>query len=45
MNPFEQYTLIVGVLAVFIEGYSYVRGFLRKVFLSVILIEKNPQPA
>ena len=32
MNPFEQYTLIVGVLAILIEGISYMRDFLRKVF-------------
>jgi hypothetical protein len=30
MNPFEQYTIIIGVLAVLIEGISYLRDFLRK---------------
>jgi hypothetical protein len=32
MNPFEQYTIIIGVLAVLIEGVSYLRDFLRKLF-------------
>lgn len=31
MNPFEQYTLIIGVLAVLIEGFSYLRSFLKKI--------------
>jgi hypothetical protein len=30
MNPFEQYTIIIGVLAVLLEGISYLRDFLRK---------------
>jgi hypothetical protein len=30
MNPFEQYTIIIGVLAVLFEGLSYLRDFLRK---------------
>jgi len=30
MNPFEQYTLVIGVLAVLFEGLSYLRDFLRK---------------
>jgi hypothetical protein len=32
MNPFEQYTLMIGLLAVLIEGYSYVRDLLHKAF-------------
>ncbi len=32
MNPFEQYTIVIGVLAVLFEGISYLRVFLRKVF-------------
>jgi hypothetical protein len=32
MNSFEQYTIIIGVLAVLIEGVSYLRDFLRKIF-------------
>lgn len=31
MNPFEQYTLIIGVLAVLVEGFSYLRSFLQKI--------------
>jgi hypothetical protein len=31
MNPFEQYTVIVGVLAILFEGVSYLRDFLRKI--------------
>jgi hypothetical protein len=31
MNPFEQYTLIIGVLAVLIEGFSRLRDFVQKV--------------
>jgi hypothetical protein len=30
MNPFEQYTIIIGVLAVLLEGISYLRDFLHK---------------
>jgi hypothetical protein len=30
MNSFEQYTVIIGVLAVLFEGLSYLRDFLRK---------------
>jgi len=30
MNPFEQFTIIIGVLAVLFEGLSYVRDFFRK---------------
>lgn len=32
MNSFEQFTVIIGVLAVLIEGFSYLRDFLRKIF-------------
>jgi hypothetical protein len=32
MNPFEQYTVIIGILAVLFEGVSYLRGLLRKIF-------------
>jgi hypothetical protein len=32
MNPFEQFTVIIGVLAVLFEGISYLRGFLHKLF-------------
>jgi hypothetical protein len=32
MNSFEQYTVIIGVLAVLLEGVSYLRDFLRKIF-------------
>jgi len=32
MNSFEQFTLIIGLLAVLLEGLSYLRGFLRKLF-------------
>jgi hypothetical protein len=31
MNPFEQYTVIVGVLAILFEGASWLRDFLRKI--------------
>jgi hypothetical protein len=34
MNPFEQYTLIIGVLAVLMEGFSYLRSLLRKILRS-----------
>lgn len=30
MNPFEQYTIIIGVLAVLFEGISYLSDFLHK---------------
>lgn len=30
MNSFEQYTLIIGLLAVLVEGVSYLRGFVQK---------------
>ena len=30
MNPFEQYTLVIGILAILLEGISYLRGFFRK---------------
>jgi hypothetical protein len=30
MNPFEQYTLIIGLLAVALEGLSYVKEFVRR---------------
>ena len=30
MNPFEQFTVIIGLLAILFEGLSYVRDFLRK---------------
>ena len=30
MNSFEQLTIIIGVLAVLLEGISYVRSFLNK---------------
>lgn len=26
MNSFEQYTLIIGILAVFFEGFRYLKG-------------------
>jgi hypothetical protein len=32
MNPFEQYTLIIGVLATLFEAVSYLRAFLQKLF-------------
>lgn len=31
MNPFEQYTIIIGILAIVFEGVSWLRGFLRKI--------------
>lgn len=31
MNPFEQYTIIIGVLAVLFEGGSYLRDFFRRI--------------
>jgi hypothetical protein len=30
MNPFEQFTIIIGLLAVLFEGLGYLRGFLHK---------------
>ena len=30
MNPFEQYTIIIGVLAILFEGISWLRSFLHK---------------
>ncbi len=30
MNPFEQYTIIIGVLAIVFEGVSYLRDFFKK---------------
>ena len=30
MNPFEQYTFIIGVLAVLIEGFYRLRDFVRQ---------------
>jgi len=30
MNPFEQFTVIIGLLAILFEGISYMRDFLRK---------------
>ncbi len=30
MNPFEQYTLLIGLLAVLLEGISWLRGVVRK---------------
>ncbi|OIQ65077.1 hypothetical protein GALL_533660 [mine drainage metagenome] len=32
MNPFEQYTVIIGILAILLEGVSYVRDFVYKLF-------------
>jgi Flp pilus assembly pilin Flp len=32
MNPFEQYTLIIGLVAVAIEGGSHIKEYLQKVF-------------
>jgi len=32
MNPFEQYTVIIGILAIILEGVSYVRDFVHKLF-------------
>ena len=32
MNPFEQYTVAIGVLAILFEGISYLRSFLRRIF-------------
>gem|GEM_PF-1542676 len=32
MNSFEQFTVIIGVLAILFAAVSYVRAFLQKVF-------------
>ncbi|WP_262892083.1 hypothetical protein [Mucilaginibacter rigui] len=32
MNPFEQFTIIIGLLAVLLEGVSYLRSFAKKIF-------------
>lgn len=32
MNSFETYTLIIGLIAVAIEGVSYIKEYLRKAF-------------
>lgn len=34
MNPFEQFTIIIGALAVLMEGLGYMRGFIQKIFHS-----------
>jgi len=31
MNSFEQFTLIIGALAVLIEGFSYLKEFFQKI--------------
>jgi len=31
MNLFEEFTVLIGVLAVLIEGFDYLRGYIRKV--------------
>jgi hypothetical protein len=30
MNSFEEYTVIIGLLAVMFEGFSYLRDFVHK---------------
>lgn len=30
MNPFEQFTIIIGMIAILVEGASYLRDFLNK---------------
>jgi hypothetical protein len=30
MNSFEEYTVIIGLLAVLMEGFGYAKDFLRK---------------
>jgi len=30
MNSFEEFTVIIGLLAVFLEGMAYARDFLHK---------------
>ncbi len=32
MNSFEQFTVIIGLLAVLFEGMSYVKEFVHKLF-------------
>lgn len=32
MNSFEQYTVIIGLLAVLLEGVSYLRELVQKFF-------------
>ena len=32
MNSFEQFTVIIGLLAILFEGMGYVKEFLRKLF-------------
>lgn len=34
MNSFEQFTIIIGLLAVLFEGVGYIKDFLRKLFLA-----------
>jgi hypothetical protein len=34
MNPFEQFTIIIGLLAVLLEGVSYLSSFAKKIFHS-----------
>ncbi len=31
MNSFEQYTIIIGLLAVLFEGFGYLRNCLQKI--------------
>jgi len=31
MNPFEQFTIIIGLLAVLFEGAGYVRAYFQKI--------------
>ena len=30
MNSFEDFTVIIGLLAVLLEGFSYLKAFVRK---------------
>ena len=32
MNSFEGYTVVIGALAIAIEGFGYMRDYLRKLF-------------
>lgn len=32
MNSFEQFTILIGLLAVLFEGMGYVGAFLKKIF-------------
>jgi len=32
MNAFEQFTVIIGVLAILFEGIDYIRNFFRRIF-------------